>query len=231
VTAHTVEDARRLLAVVDAGLVSGVGKPVPGQMCVEAAVCYTLGEAHGDEPSCVAPAVRAFKIRLNDSRWSSPKARAVGLRAVAVAQLGSREIVDGRRFAARVAELTIREVLPPALVAVGLHKEAERCALEGSYAAASAAAAAAADATASAAAASAAAAAAADATASAAAASAAAASAADYAAAAANYAAAGTPSAADKILTLSADICLGVLRECGSPGVALWDAIQAEEKR
>ena len=64
--------ARKVLQVVDAGLVSGVGKPKPGEMCVEAAVCLALGLPHGDDPQCVSRALRSLKIRLNDSRWSSP---------------------------------------------------------------------------------------------------------------------------------------------------------------
>ena len=36
------EVALKVLQTVDAGLVRGVGKPVPGQMCVEAAVCFAL---------------------------------------------------------------------------------------------------------------------------------------------------------------------------------------------
>ena len=51
----TQEIAAKVLEIVDAGLVGGVGKPVPGQMCVEAAVCYAMGLPHGDEPTCVAP--------------------------------------------------------------------------------------------------------------------------------------------------------------------------------
>lgn len=42
--------ARKVLATVDAGLVSGLGKPIPGKMCVEAAVNYALGRPHGDDP-------------------------------------------------------------------------------------------------------------------------------------------------------------------------------------
>ena len=83
----TEAHARKVLEVVDAGLVSGVGNPIPGQMCVEAAVCYALGLPHGDDPKCVSPALRSLKIRLNDSGWSSDEARAKGLRRLAVAQL------------------------------------------------------------------------------------------------------------------------------------------------
>src|SRR5689334_18046429 len=100
---YTVDHARRILEVVDAGITHGLGRPIPGEMCIEAAVCYALGEPHGDDPSCVAPAVRAFKIRLNDSRWwSSNAARAKGLRELAVAQIGTRRTLDEQRFAARV---------------------------------------------------------------------------------------------------------------------------------
>jgi hypothetical protein len=67
----TAEVAQKVLDVVDAGLVRGVGEPVPGQMCVEAAVCYALGLPHGDDPACVSSALRGLKIRLNDSSlWS-----------------------------------------------------------------------------------------------------------------------------------------------------------------
>jgi hypothetical protein len=67
---------QKLLDTVDDGLTSGVGEPVPGQMCVEAAISYALGEPHSDGPSCVEPAVREGKIRLNDAQWSSNEARA-----------------------------------------------------------------------------------------------------------------------------------------------------------
>jgi hypothetical protein len=39
----TEELSRKVLEVVDAGLVSGMGEPTPGKMCVEAAVCYAMG--------------------------------------------------------------------------------------------------------------------------------------------------------------------------------------------
>ena len=80
----TREIAAKVLATVDAGLVAGVGVPEPGKMCVEAAVCYAMGLPHGDNPTCVAPKLRWLKIRLNDSRWSSPQARAQGMRRLAL---------------------------------------------------------------------------------------------------------------------------------------------------
>ena len=135
--------AKRVLEIVDAGLVNGVGKPNPGQMCVEAAVCYALGLPHGDDPQCVSRALRALKIRLNDSRWSSPQARGAGLRRLAVAQLGSRDHMDDNEFRKRVAELVIRTSVPTVLrYAASIHKSPEhmqalrdaanRCEVEGS---------------------------------------------------------------------------------------------------
>ena len=104
----------KLLSVVDQGLVKGIGEPIPGQMCVEAAVCYAQGLPHSDRPTCVGDAVRAFKIALNDADWSSDAARAAGMRKLAVAQLGS-DNIDQKAFAKIVAEQTIRRVLPIAL--------------------------------------------------------------------------------------------------------------------
>jgi hypothetical protein len=110
-----IELARKVLAIVDAGLVKGMGTPEPGKMCVEAAVNYALGAEHGDEPACVAPALRQLKIRLNDSAWSSGQARAKGLRRLALVQLGSADHLDEKEFAQRCARLAIQTCVPQAL--------------------------------------------------------------------------------------------------------------------
>jgi len=117
----------KILETVDAGLVAGVGDPEPGKMCVEAAVCYSLGLPHGDDPGCVAQSVRKLKIRLNDSRWSSPAARAAGLRRLAIAQLGTAENFDSVEFSRRVAVMTVQTVLPPMLRRYGLETHATAC--------------------------------------------------------------------------------------------------------
>lgn len=132
-TDHVIdrEVARKVVEVVDQGLCSGVGKPVPGQMCVEAAVCYAQGLPHGDSPSCVGEAVRRFKISLNDKGWSSNAARAKGLRRVAVAQLGSDQI-DQREFAKEVALQVTKQLLPIALRAVAKLNPAHEGSLEAS---------------------------------------------------------------------------------------------------
>ena len=106
--------ARKVLDTVDAGLVDGLGKPTPGAMCVEAAVCYAMGLPHSDRPTCVGDAVRIFKIRINDALWSSDAARTEGLRRLAVAQLGS-DSIDQQEFVRIVTEQTIRQIVPRAL--------------------------------------------------------------------------------------------------------------------
>ena len=192
--------ARKVLDIVDAGLVKGVGRPQPGAMCVEAAVCYAMGLPHGDDPSCVSRALRNLKIKLNDSSWSSNHARAKGLRRLAVAQLGSRNHLDDVEFTKRIAKLAISTCVPNALrVAASIHKDAKhraallsaaaRCEREQSREAAS------------------------DARATARAAAAAAADAAAYAAAAAAYAAARAADAADAKTSIR-DRLIALMDEC-----------------
>lgn len=101
----------RFDAILSRGLSEGLGNRHQ-QMCVEAAICAALNEPHGDNPTCVELAVRTFKIALNDCDWSSPIARAKGLRDVGIGQLGSKGVVDGQVFAKRVADRTIRELIP-----------------------------------------------------------------------------------------------------------------------
>ena len=120
----------RALSIIDQGLTSGLGVPEPGKLCVEAAICLALGEPHGDNPSCVGPAVRAFKIRLNDANWPSDQTRAEGLREIAIAQLGSNEI-DQREFARRVTLKVIQQIVPIALRAATKAVPSHAVALEG----------------------------------------------------------------------------------------------------
>src|SRR3990167_2568340 len=97
--------------ILERGLCSGVGKR-DGQMCIEAAICAALDLPHGDNPSCVASAVRSYKIALNDKKWGSPESRAKGLRDIGIAQIGSKGVVDDREFVKRLAEKTIRVLIP-----------------------------------------------------------------------------------------------------------------------
>lgn len=98
-------------AILQRGLCAGVGDR-DGQMCIEAAICAALDLPHGDNPSCVVSSVRTFKIRLNDAKWSSPEARAKGLRALGIAQIGSKGIVKDGNFIKRISEQTIRILIP-----------------------------------------------------------------------------------------------------------------------
>jgi len=217
--------------ILKRGLSNGLGT-AGKQVCVEAAICEALGLPHGDDPKCVVSDVRAFKIRLNDSNWSSAKARAKGLRDLAIAQLGTKDVLQPGQFSKRMAEQTLR-VLIPTLFREVLQDNArcmaaaDRCEKEGTREAVREARSAAAYATAyaaDAAAAAYAAAAAADV------ADVAAAAYAAYAAAAAAYAYAAYAAAAakrknkkadpDKYLLLSAKLALEVLTELKAPGVA-----------
>jgi hypothetical protein len=206
------EIAIKVRDTVACGLSHGLGIQKPGEMCIEAAVCYAYGLPHNDNPPCVGVAVRRFKIRLNDSKWSSPQARAKGMIGIAIAQLGSNEI-DQKEFAKRVTLKTINQIISniakkhlPEVeeemrLVTDLVRASELCRMVRRYAADAYAAGAAADAAAYAA----------DAAAYAADA---AAYAAAYAAYAADYAAYAD---GDKILIQSANICLEVLKELNSP--------------
>ena len=85
----TKKHARKIVELLSHGLVCGLGEPEPGKFCVEAAVCFALELPHGDNPKCVGSAVRSFKIALNDCAWPSNMDRANGMKALAIAQLGS----------------------------------------------------------------------------------------------------------------------------------------------
>ena len=122
--------AQKVIDAVKPGLVKGLGEPVPGQMCVEAAVCYAYGLPHSDEPPCVGQNVRSLKIHLNDCNWISDQSRARGMLRLSVAQLGSDQI-DQYQFRKLVHKMTIQKFLPLILRHVGLNKEADRCEAEG----------------------------------------------------------------------------------------------------
>jgi len=104
------ETIKRADEILSRGMCGGLGED-GGQMCIEAAASVLAGEPFSDEPTCVAPVLREYSIKINDAPWSSPAARASGLRSLLLAQLGSQGI-DGVEFAKRLAELTIREIIP-----------------------------------------------------------------------------------------------------------------------
>jgi hypothetical protein len=121
-----------------AGMPSGLG--TRESACVMAALNLACGGDLTDSASspCVLPAAAAFAILLNDARWSSPTARAAGMHGLGLALLGTADI-DRATFVRRLAEGTIRRVLPIALRAAGLTEHADRCEREGTREAADAA--------------------------------------------------------------------------------------------
>lgn len=104
----TLAFVKKVLSIVDAGLVSGLGEQKPGKMCVEAAVAFAAGEEHNDNPACVHPDLADIKINLNDyNGWPSDKARAEGLRRLAIAQLGSNKKFDDVVFWKKFQEVAL----------------------------------------------------------------------------------------------------------------------------
>jgi hypothetical protein len=205
-------DIKKYDEILSRGLSNGVGNP-EGKMCIEAAVCATIGLPHSDDPKCVSPAVRQFKIRLNDAAWSSPSARAKGLRDLGIAQLGSLGVVDGVEFARRITKKTIQRILPPLLRSLKTQEcdaAATRCETEGTADAANAAVMAA--------------------NAAAARAAVRAANAAVMAANAADAAYVAKYANNDTYLLISAALALETLRELGSPGCALLEENEMSEQ-
>jgi hypothetical protein len=129
------ELVRCVLNVVDRGLINGAGSGKPGDMCVEQAVAYAMGEMQEtneydstleawkigksdipvDAPSCVDKRVRDLKIDFNDRLpWKGNKERAAGLREIAVLQLGSNKLNSysfESIFEERIAALFARYLL------------------------------------------------------------------------------------------------------------------------
>src|SRR3990167_1736536 len=232
-------------AILSRGLSFGVGDR-EGQMCIGAAICAAMDlPYYRYNQSCVEPVepvIRSYNIDLNDKKWTSPKARAKGLRNLGIAQIGSNGVVDGHEFTKRLAKRTIQVLLPEMVRSIPrLAKQAQLakvCEREGTFEAAidlgralyaAAFYAAAADDADNAAAD------AADAAANAYAAAfyaAAAAYAADAAAAAADdaapYAAAPLKKRTDKYLLLSASLALEVLCELKSPGCEWIDWLEGK---
>ena len=133
-------------AIVARGFCTGKGAP-DGQMCVEAAITQAMGLPFSDQPSCVEPAIREYKIILNDANWSSPEARAKGMRDLGIAQIGSVGVVDSQQFAKLISERTIRILIPALFRKVFPENQAcldaaDRCEKEGTESAARSAAAA-----------------------------------------------------------------------------------------
>jgi hypothetical protein len=104
-------DVSKYDSILSMGLSRGIGIRTR-QVCIEAAICQTLGLPHDDDPQCVSKDVRFFKIKLNDFDWSSPEARAKGLRDLGLAQLGSLGVVSNKEFLAGLKSKFIKVLIP-----------------------------------------------------------------------------------------------------------------------
>jgi|JI10StandDraft_1071094.scaffolds.fasta_scaffold26325_4 hypothetical protein len=79
-------------AILGDGLCAGLNDYSRGLVCIEAAIAIASGEPLNDHPACVYNRLSGLSIKLNDSNWSSPEARATGLYKLGLAQLGTRHI-------------------------------------------------------------------------------------------------------------------------------------------
>lgn len=109
----TKERVQKVLDIIDKGLVSGASNPIPGKLCVEAAVCLAFDEPHGDHPSCVDMDLSGIKINLNDhDEWDSlkhpEKARAKALKRLAILQLGTKNRFNKKVFAEKMLLLSAK---------------------------------------------------------------------------------------------------------------------------
>src|SRR5216110_3196156 len=116
--------------MVSRGLTDGLG--TTEKACIMACLNLATGGGLVDtaKSPCVLPAAALFAIRLNDAKWSSEIARANGLRDLGYALLGTDQL-DAKVFATRLAEATIREVVPVFLRRAKLEDAAKRCEAEG----------------------------------------------------------------------------------------------------
>jgi hypothetical protein len=132
-------DRARYEALCAAGMPAGLGtRESDSVMAALNLACGGDLTDSADSP-CVLPAAARFAIRLNDSRWTSPSARAAGMHDLGLALLGTADL-DRNAFVTRLAEGIIRRVLPIALRAAKLDAAADRCEREGTMGSASAAA-------------------------------------------------------------------------------------------
>ena len=98
-------------AILERGLCAGLGTP-NGQVCIEAAIALAMGLPFSDAPTCVEKNIIVFKIALNDQSWSTEEARAKGLRNIGIAQIGSKDVVDGIIFQQLLTTKLIKTLIP-----------------------------------------------------------------------------------------------------------------------
>ncbi len=97
----------RLQRVLDRfELVSGIGEPHKGTMCVMSFVAHLAGEGHTDHPSCASPVIRDFVIPINDHMPREVRQR---LKPFAPRLIGTNDGLDRAR--AEVLRRALAEVV------------------------------------------------------------------------------------------------------------------------
>ena len=118
-------------------LYAGAHNP-DSRACVIEVATVVRKQAWSDDPSAAKlPDLRP----LNDALWSSDQARTEALIPIVLAlwDWSTWMATQQQRWATKIAERTIREILPPMLRQIGLDTEADRCEKEGTEEAARAA--------------------------------------------------------------------------------------------
>ena len=101
-------DLRLQRAFDNIELVSGIGDPRLGQMCIMSLVACLAGEEHTDSPATASPLIRSFAIPLNDHLPREARQR---LKPFAPRIIGTNDGLDARR--AEILRTTlVQEILP-----------------------------------------------------------------------------------------------------------------------
>jgi len=142
-TTYTPEALKQLLIEHDDGVLKSGGHAVGRDFCAMEFIAKIAGEPWTDKPVCVHPLLGAYCRGMNDATWPSDEARTETMLPLLAEVFGTTALVIDMR---RIAEQTIRIIVPIALEAAAeLHHDekhkaalrtaAERCRVEGSYAA------------------------------------------------------------------------------------------------
>jgi hypothetical protein len=109
-------DLLRLQRALDrVELVSGLGIPGRGQMCIMALVACLAGEGHTDQPRTASPLIRGFAIPVNDEM---PDAMRQRLKPFAPRILATNDGRDAER-AELLREALVTQILPRARLRYG----------------------------------------------------------------------------------------------------------------
>lgn len=112
---YTVDDLQALLVEHDGGMLKhgSHNRNVDGrEFCGMEFVAKLAGEPWTDDPQCTHPVLSAYVRALNDSTWASDQERTRVLLPLIARVFGTRNLPIS---VARIAEATIREIVPLAL--------------------------------------------------------------------------------------------------------------------